>query len=110
MKTFFRTLIVLLITAALGWGAYLLIQSSPQTFAASGFDGERPTFSEDSTRPTRPEGFGEEGGEFEGREGLEAGGIVSVLGHLVLFAVVTFLFAIFTKLLPKKTKPIEADS
>ena len=107
MKTIFRTFIILLITGALGWGTYLLIQSSPQTSAAGGFGGERPGFSE-GTRPTQPEGFRGEAGEFEGREGFGAiGGIISIVGHILLFAAVTFLFAVFGKLIPKKPKTVE---
>lgn len=108
MKTIFRTLIILLITGVLGWGTYLLIQSSPQASAGGGFGGERPGFSDDGTRPNPPQGFRGEGGEFEGRVGFGAiGGMISMVGHTILFAAVTFLIAVFGKLLPKKPKTIE---
>ena len=110
MKTILNTLVILLITAALGWGTYLLIQRSPQASAAGGFGGERPGISDGGTPRTRPEGFRGEEGEFEGRESFGAiGGIVSMVGHIILFAAVTFLFAVFGKLLPKKNKTVEAD-
>ncbi len=110
IKTILRTLIILLIAAALGWGTWLLIQRSPQASAAGGFGGERPAFSDDA-RPNPPAGFrGAEGG-FEGREGFGAiGNLVSVLTHLILFAVATFLVVVLGKILPKKPKTIEADS
>ena len=112
IKSIVRTLILLLIAVALGWGTYLLIQRSPQASAAGGFGGERPVFGDGAPRGNPPQGFrGDDGGGFEGRGGFGAiAGIFSIAGHLVLFAATTFLIVIFGKLIPKKPKTVEADT
>lgn len=112
IKTIFRILIILLITFALGWGSYLLIQSSPQVSTAGGFGGERPAFGDNEARTNPPQGFrGDDRGEFEGRGGFGAiGSIISILMHLFLFAVGTFLIVVLSKIIPKRPQKVEIDT
>lgn len=111
IKNIARTLILLLIAVALGWGTFLLIQRLPQASATGRFDGERPAFSDDNARPNPPQGFrGDDERGFEGRGGFGViTSVISIFSHLFLFAAATFLIVIFGKLIPKKPQTIETD-
>jgi hypothetical protein len=102
LKVIGRTLIILLVAVAIGWGSSLLIQNSSQTFTRSG---EHPDIGNE-------EGFAP-GGNFppgadEGTQdgsGERGGGFNGILGHLALFAVITVILVGITKLFAKKSPP-----
>jgi uncharacterized membrane protein len=111
IKTIGRTLIILLVAAAIGWTTIQIVQNTTQPGGAR-LGGERgfapgPGLGDNGPR----QGFrgeGREGGDFDrgGVFGL-LGGLAGILGHAILFAAMTVLVVVIAKLLPKKTEPDE---
>jgi len=110
LKAIGRTLIILLIAFAIGWGSSLLIQNTPQRFTRGGFgDGGRPNFANQQGFPPRGdfnEGFRGDDGGFRGRAGFGlSAGFAGILGHLFLFVIVTLLVVLVGKLFSRKPVP-----
>jgi hypothetical protein len=93
-KVIAKTLIILLVIAALGTGMYFLVQNSSSGTAVSGrdfgnrtFDGQLPT-SQSSGQTFVRDGFGD--GGHEGRNDLSVGqGLTGILGNLIEIALIT---------------------
>ena len=106
IKTIVRTLILLVISVALGWGTYLLIQQSPQASATRQFNGERPTFENGTTLGNPPQGFRGDRDEGEGFGIVPS--LIGIFKNIVLFAVGTLVVVALSKLIPKKAAQAEA--
>lgn len=109
IKTIVRTLILLLIAVALGWGTYLLIQHLPQASATRQFNGERPTIGNGAPQGNPPQGFRgdrERDGEGEGVSIIPS--LIGIFKNVILFAVGTLIIVVLSKLIPKKAAQAEA--
>lgn len=101
LKVIGRTLIILLVAIAIGWASIPIMNSLPQSTQRGEFrDGGGPGFAPAGNLP--PRGFGGEG-EFRERGGFgPLGSLLSIGGHVILFAAMTLVVVLIGKLIPKK--------
>ena len=104
LKTLLRTVVILAVAIAVGWGSVLIIDHGSGTASRGGFQLAGRAGPGDGPGLRSGDGGGE-GGE-RGGFGL-LGGLIGVVGHVVLFAVVTVIVVGIGNMLPKKSEPAE---
>ena len=106
LKTLLRTLVILAVAIAIGWGSVLIIDHGTGTASRGGFQIAGRTGPGDFQGGDAPQPGSREGGEGGERGGFGLlGGLIGMAGRVVLFAVVTLIVVGIGSMLPKKREP-----
>jgi len=108
LKTLLRTLVILAVAIAIGWGSVLIIDHGTGTASRGGFQIAGRTGPGDFQGGDAPQPGSREGGEGGERGGFGLlGGLIGMAGRVVLFAVVTLIVVGIGRMLAKRSGPAE---